>query len=87
MSEATYRAGEHYLERVRRKLINPRPHLMALVITAIVLAARYLVSGHHGTLYAPHRRAAEDVLGERLARGEIDDDEYRQRMATLRERR
>jgi putative membrane protein len=27
------------------------------------------------------------VLAERFARGEIDDDEYRQRMTTLREHR
>jgi putative membrane protein len=30
---------------------------------------------------------AEDVLAERYARGEIDDDEYRQRRAVLREHR
>ena len=61
--------------------------LFAVVITAIVLAVRYLAGGRPGTQGAPQRRGAEDVLGERLARGEIDDDEYRQRMATLREHR
>jgi putative membrane protein len=30
---------------------------------------------------------AEDVLAERYARGEIDDDEYRQRRAVLHEHR
>jgi putative membrane protein len=34
-----------------------------------------------------HRAAsAEDVLAERYARGEISVEEYRQRLATLRER-
>jgi putative membrane protein len=61
--------------------------LFAVVITAIVLGVRYLASDRHGTPGAPQSRAAEDVLDERLARGEIDDNEYRQRMATLREHR
>lgn len=62
--------------------------LFAVVITGIVLGVRYLASSRHGTAgAAPQSRAAEDVLGERLARGEIDDNEYRQRMATLREHR
>lgn len=61
--------------------------LFAVVIAGIVLGLRYLASGRHGTQGAPQSRAAEDVLGERLARGEIDDNEYRQRMAALREHR
>jgi putative membrane protein len=61
--------------------------LFAVVITAIVLGVRYLASGRHGTQAAPQGRTAEDVLGDRLARGEINDDEYRQRMAALREHR
>jgi putative membrane protein len=32
-------------------------------------------------------RAAEDVLAERFARGDIDEDEYRRRMTALREQR
>ena len=32
-------------------------------------------------------RSSEAVLGERYARGEIDEDEYRTRLAVLRERR
>ena len=32
------------------------------------------------------RSSAEDVLAERFARGEIDEDEYRKRRAALRER-
>jgi putative membrane protein len=34
----------------------------------------------------PNRRDAEDVLDERFARGEIDEDEYRQRRDTLQSR-
>jgi putative membrane protein len=32
------------------------------------------------------RRSAETVLGERYARGEIDEQEYRARLAVLRQR-
>ena len=32
----------------------------------------------------PRPASAEQVLAERFARGEIDDEEYRQRLATLR---
>ena len=31
------------------------------------------------------RRSAQDILAERLARGEIDIEDYRQRLAALRE--
>jgi putative membrane protein len=33
----------------------------------------------------PPRPGAEEILAERLARGEIDPDEYRQRLQTLQE--
>jgi putative membrane protein len=61
----------------------------ALVITAIVAAVRYLGGpGHHhgpgGHGALPGRRP-EDLLAERLARGDIDDEEYRRRVALLRE--
>jgi putative membrane protein len=51
----------------------------ALVITAVVLAVRYL-AGPRGTA-----AAAEGVLDQRFARGEIDENEYRQRLSLLRE--
>jgi putative membrane protein len=58
--------------------------IWALVITAIVLVARYLIS-----LWSASRTArstqAEDLIGQRYARGEIDDDEYRRRTTLLRE--
>ena len=61
----------------------------AAVITAIVLAVRYLIgsSGAGGGLarYEPPR--PEDVLAGRFARGEIAEDEYRQRITLLREHR
>ena len=59
----------------------------ALVITAVVLAVRYL-AGPRGTDASPSgsgRTRAEGVLAERLAHGEIDEIEYRQNMSLLRE--
>lgn len=58
----------------------------ALLITAVVLAVRYLGGGggHRGSGQA---RAVEDVLAERFARGEIDDEEFRKRVTLLREHR
>ena len=63
-----------------------------LVITAVVLAIRYLAGGggHHNRVgggSAPVGSRAEDVLAERYARGEIDDDEYRRRLTLIREHR
>ena len=61
----------------------------AAVITAVVMAVRYLASsrrpGPNPGASGPTR--AEDLLAERYARGEIDDDEYRQRLTLLREHR
>jgi putative membrane protein len=58
--------------------------IWALVITAIVLVARYLIS-----LWSASRTTrstqAEDLIAQRYARGEIDDDEYRRRTTLLRE--
>jgi putative membrane protein len=61
----------------------------ALVITAVILAIRYLTGsrGADASLRGSGPTRAEDVLAERFARGEIDDDEYRQRLALLREHR
>jgi putative membrane protein len=62
----------------------------AVVITLVVLAIRYLTSDRGrsaGPQPGPITSGPEDVLAERYARGEIDDDEYRRRLALLREHR
>jgi putative membrane protein len=53
-----------------------------LLITGIVLLVRYLgrPSGQSAATRTP-----EHVLGERFARGEIDEAEYRDRLVTLHE--
>jgi putative membrane protein len=61
----------------------------ALVITAVVLAVRWLVTQRGAASGAPvtGQSRAEELLAERFARGEIDDNEYRNRVALLREHR
>ena len=56
--------------------------LVALVVAAIVVLAR---AGQRSsrTAVVPSSSSAEDLLAERFARGEIDEDEYRTRLATL----
>ena len=58
--------------------------IWALVITAIVLVARYLISSWSASRTAQSTQA-EDLIAQRYARGEIDDDEYRRRTALLRQ--
>ncbi len=55
----------------------------ALVITGIVLLVRYL-GRTTGQPPGGDRRSAERILAERFARGEIDEEEYRRRLETLR---
>lgn len=59
----------------------------ALVIAAVVAVVRYLGNGDQGARPrgGPSARAPEDVLADRFARGEVDDEEYRRRIALLRE--
>jgi putative membrane protein len=62
----------------------------ALLIIAIVLAIRYLAGSRDtsaGTASYRPSPPAEDLLAERFARGEIDEDEYRRRMSIIREHR
>jgi putative membrane protein len=59
---------------------------LALVIAGAVLAALHLTSpprrsGANPTVGLPG--GGEDVLAQRYARGEIDDDEYQRRFETL----
>lgn len=56
-----------------------------LLILAAVALFRYLGrSEHRSGGVPPARPAAEDLLAERFARGEIDVEEYEQRLAALR---
>jgi putative membrane protein len=59
----------------------------ALIITAVVLIVRYLVSQRPTGTSAGSARTPEEVLAERYARGEIDDDEYQRRLALPRQNR
>ncbi|WP_324788414.1 SHOCT domain-containing protein [Streptomyces sp. H51] len=54
-----------------------------LIITVAVLLFRTLNSPQEHTR-TPSAPSAEDILRERLARGEIDEDEYRRRLEALR---
>lgn len=52
-----------------------------------MLQAHHAVAGPDPARPAPRRAVwdrAEEILAERYARGEIDDDEYGRRLATLR---
>ena len=59
----------------------------AVLVLAIAAAVRYL-DRKRGESFPPppptQPPTAEQVLAERFARGEIDADEYRQRLDTLR---
>lgn len=61
----------------------------AVVLTLMVLAIRYLISARGSGTFrqADSATPPEGVLAQRYARGEIDDDEYRQRIAVLRAHR
>jgi putative membrane protein len=62
--------------------------LWALVITAVVLVVRHLVSlGGANASPATGAPREEGLLAERYARGEIDDADYQQRMTVLRQNR
>ncbi|GAB2448968.1 SHOCT domain-containing protein [Streptomyces incanus] len=56
----------------------------ALLIIAGVLVVRALGRAPGPPRPPVDRPAAEQVLAERFARGEIDEDEYRRRLAVLR---
>ncbi|OIK25525.1 hypothetical protein VT52_021680 [Streptomyces malaysiense] len=68
----------------------------ALVIAGIVALVRYVGGGHRDRESARPpssdergwgSRRAEELLAERFARGEIEEDEYKRRLALLREHR
>ena len=61
--------------------------VLALVVVLVVWAVARIVQPHsaaHAGPRDPARPSAEDVLADRLARGEIDEDEYRRRRDALR---
>jgi putative membrane protein len=56
----------------------------ALIITVGVLLFRTLNSpDEHTHTHMPVAPTPEEILRERLARGEIDEEEYRRRLTTL----
>lgn len=55
-----------------------------LLITVVVMLFRTLDRAADRPSEFRPATPAEQILGERLARGEIDDEEYRRRLATLR---
>ncbi|MFE0509120.1 SHOCT domain-containing protein [Streptomyces sp. NPDC058964] len=68
----------------------------ALIIVGVIALVRYLTGTHRRQDSGPPlssgeprwgSRRAEDLLAERFASGEIDDDEYKRRLALLREHR
>ena len=52
-----------------------------LIILGVIALFRYLNRGDRSTMA---RSTPEQVLAERFARGEIDEQEYERRLATLR---
>ena len=58
----------------------------ALLIAVVVAMVRYLARPDRPVGAAPADRplSPEQMLAERYARGEIDEDEYRRRLETLR---
>ena len=61
----------------------------AVLITGVVAGIRYLAGSQRTASHAPSSgpSRAEDLLTERFARGEIDEDEFRRRLALVREHR
>ncbi|MBX8690256.1 SHOCT domain-containing protein [Mycobacterium sp. 20091114027_K0903767] len=57
------------------------------LLTAIVLAARAFGADSQARSRPPVAPRADELLSERFARGEIDEEEFRRRMALLREHR
>jgi putative membrane protein len=59
--------------------------LVLLVVAIVALFRRQPVGAESARTTVPSRSGAEALLAERLARGEIDADEYRRRRDALRE--
>ena len=59
---------------------------LALIVVGIVFVVRSSSEGG-GTAHRPERSSALDILDERFARGEIDQQEYEERRRNLSDRR
>ena len=55
-----------------------------LLITGVVMLVRYVGREASPPTHLPVLHTAEQLLAERFARGELDETEYRSRLATLR---
>ncbi len=58
---------------------------VALIVALVVLIVRRLGGAGGGATQAAKPKAAQDILEERFARGEIDKEEFEQRRQTLRD--
>lgn len=57
---------------------------LALIIVVAFVAVRYFGQGSRPAGRADERTPAEQMLAERYARGEVDEEEYRRRLQALR---
>lgn len=57
--------------------------LLALVISAVIALVRHLDRRSRPDTADSHRAAPQQLLAERFARGDIDEDEYARRLAVL----
>jgi putative membrane protein len=55
------------------------------VIFGIVAVVRFASRGARSSAASPSPRSPEGLLAERFARGEISEEEYRQRLSVLRD--
>ncbi|MEU5152545.1 SHOCT domain-containing protein [Streptomyces yangpuensis] len=58
--------------------------LTALAVAGVVVLLRSVVRYPPGPAQPPAAPSAKQVLAERFARGEIDEEEYEQRLTVLR---
>ena len=59
--------------------------LVALIVALVVLIVRRLGGAGGGATQAAKPKAAQDILEERFARGEIDQEEFETRRQMLRD--